>query len=433
MIRMDKIDKIISPKWQFNQKNNALVEDHSIVIDGNIIKDILPTNQVHNKYQANEHIVLIDHLIIPGLINSFNDSSLILFQDINKRQNNNIKSYNIFKNQMVNNEHRDISSAVRCIEMIKNGITTFCDHGIFPESMIDQTLRAKLRSNIGLEIQKQRTNWAINENQCLDKALRVFDQYSNNPDIKFFFNPISIDHVSTKMLKKISKISNELDISLRMNVNSSELEIQKCIENHKCRPIEYLEKMDILDNEFTALNVSNLNQKDIEILKMYKSNIVINKSINISIKNMYIKDILDNNINMMLSSGSMINNINLDMLDEVSNFSLLSNIKKYGMDTASLFNLITVNSAQSLGVGENIGLLSKGYLADLVSIDIKDIMKLSSVKFDGIENKLKSSNIKNVWIAGRQIMKNKKILTVAEDKIYTKFRSIKKQVIKHEY
>ena len=56
-----------------------------------------------------------------------------------------------------------------------------------------------------------------------------------------------------------------------------------------------------------------------------------------------------------------------------------------------------------------------------------------SVKFDGIENKLKSSNIKNVWIAGRQIMKNRKILTVAEDKIYTKFRSIKKQVIKHEY
>ena len=433
MTRMDRIDKIISPKWQFNQKNNALIEDHSIIIDGNIIKDILPTNQVHNKYQANEHIVLIDHLVLPGLINSFNDSSLILFQDTSKRQNNNIRSYNIFKNQMINNEHRDISSAVRCIEMIKNGITTFCDHGGFPESMIDQTLRIKLRSNIGLEIQKQKTNWAINEDQCLDKALRVFDQYSNNPDIKFFFNPISIDHVSTKMLKNISKISNELDISLRMNVNSSELEIQKCIENHKCRPIEYLEKMDILDNEFTALNVSNLNQKDIKILKMYKSNIVINKSINISIKNMYIKDILDNNINMMLSSGSMINNINLDMLDEVSNFSLLSNIKKYGMNTASLFNLITVNSAQSLGVGENIGLLSKGYLADLVSIDIKDIMKLSSVKFDGIENKLKSSNIKNVWIAGRQIMKNRKILTVAEDKIYTKFRSIKKQVIKHEY
>ena len=136
---------------------------------------------------------------------------------------------------------------------------------------------------------------------------------------------------------------------------------------------------------------------------------------------------------MMLSSGSMINNINLDMLDEVSYLSLLSNIEKYEMDTASLFNLITVNSAQSLGLGKNIGLLSKYYLADLVSIDIKDIMKLSSVKFDGIENKLQSSNIQNVWVAGRQIMKNKKILTLAEDKIYNKFRSIKEQVIKHEY
>ena len=74
---MDKIDKIISPKWLLNHKNNALLKDHSIVIDGNIIREILPRSEVLKKYQTYNNILLKDHLVIPGLINSYKDSSLI--------------------------------------------------------------------------------------------------------------------------------------------------------------------------------------------------------------------------------------------------------------------------------------------------------------------------------------------------------------------
>ncbi len=75
-----------------------------------------------------------------------------------------------------------------------------------------------------------------------------------------------------------------------------------------------------------------------------------------------------------------------------------------------------------------VGVLAKGYLADIVSINIKDIIQTNSVTFNGIENNLKSLNIDNVWVSGKQLMKNSKLLTIEENKIYDRFRKIKGRI-----
>ena len=74
---MYNVDKIISAKWMFDDKNNSLLEDHSIVVDGNIIKDIMPSSQVAKSYSTDDKILLQHHIILPGLINSYNDSSIL--------------------------------------------------------------------------------------------------------------------------------------------------------------------------------------------------------------------------------------------------------------------------------------------------------------------------------------------------------------------
>ena len=431
---MDKIDKLISPKWLINQKNNALLKDHSIAIDGNIIKEVLPTSNALKKYQTHNKILLNEHLVIPGLINSHNDSSLIWFGDkYNQEGKLNIKLFNSFKNNHLNQLYKDISSKINIIEMIQNGITTFSESGIFPESVIEQAIKANLRCNIGLEIQKQKTRWAGNENESLDKALRVFDNHNGNPNIHFYFNLVSINNISEKMIQKVSRIANELDIPFRMNINTSESEISKCIKNHKCRPLEYLEKLDILNNRFTALNVLLLNGKDIKLLGKYRSNIVINKNSQLISKNINIKELIMNKVNVTLSTGSILDNSRPDMLKEMSITSMLQNLKGYLVNTKSIFDFATNNASKSIGLEKLIGNISKGYLADLVSINIKDIIQRNSVIFNGIERKLKSENIDNVWISGKQIMKNKKLLTITQEKIYDKFKIIKDRINKNEY
>ena len=55
---MNHVDKIISAKWMLDDKNNSLLEDHSIVVDGNIIKDIMPSSQVTKSYSTDDIILL---------------------------------------------------------------------------------------------------------------------------------------------------------------------------------------------------------------------------------------------------------------------------------------------------------------------------------------------------------------------------------------
>jgi 5-methylthioadenosine/S-adenosylhomocysteine deaminase len=428
---MNHVDKIISTKWLLNEKNNSLLEDYSVIIDGNIIKDIIPSSQVRKSYTTDDRILLQNHIVLPGLINSYNDSSLLWMQNDSsikgKIQEN---SYAKFKNIYLEKNHRDVSSKISIIEMIKGGITTLCDSGIFPESMIDEAKKSNIRCLIGLGIQTKKTTWAENENEYLDKSLRIFDNYNSDPDINFFFNPASIENISEKTLRKISKISNELDVPVKMSVSNIESEIKYSLKNYNCRPIQYLEKVEILNNKFTLLNTINLNEDDIKILKKYRVNLNIDKYTKVLSKNINIKNILDNKINITLSSGSETDSSLSNMLEEVSMLSLLSNALKDEIDTEDLLNFITINSARAIGLENHIGLLSKGYLADIISININELLKRGPLSINGIERKLKSSDIDNIWISGKYIMKNKKLMTISEEKIYDRFRSIKSQVLK---
>ena len=80
---MNHVDKIISSKWMLDDKNNSLLEDHSIVVDGNTIQDIMTSSQVAKRYSTDDKILLQQHIILPGLINSYNDSSILLMRDQN--------------------------------------------------------------------------------------------------------------------------------------------------------------------------------------------------------------------------------------------------------------------------------------------------------------------------------------------------------------
>ena len=428
---MNRVDKIISAKWMFDDNNHSLLEDHSIVIDGNIIKDIMPSSQVAKSYSTNDKILLQHHIILPGLINSYNDSSILWMHNqnsIKRKKKNNL--YTEYKNVLLEEHHRDVSSEISIFEMVKSGITTLCDSGTFPESMIDQAKKVNVRCTIGLGIQNTKSKWADDENQCLDKSLRVFDDYNGDPDIQFFFNPKSIKDVSKEILNKISKISNELDIPVKMSVCNSEAEIKYSLGNYNCRPIKYLEKMEILNNKFTLLETINLDEEDIKILRKYRVNLNIDKYTKISSKKINIKNILNNKINITMSSGSVIDDSSPDMLEEIAILSLLSNASEEEIETRDLLNFITINSAKAMGLENRVGLLSKGYLADIISVNINQLLKRGRPSFDGIERKLKSNDIDNVWMSGRYIMKNKKLMTIMEEKIYDRFISIKNQVLK---
>ena len=420
---MQNVDKIISAKWVLSSKNESLLKDHSVVIEGNIIKDILPSQEISKKYHTNNRLILKNHIVAPGLINN-NVCLPHVFS--RKYLKNNIR--NTQKN--INNKlYLELSTEIALCQMIKNGITTFTDTSTYPEIILKKVMKSGMRANIGLPVLSCKTNWAEKEQEYFTKSISFYDEYRNNPSIKLYLNLNAIHMLSKSGFEKVSQIASELDIPVRMYLHENLDKLNIFKKKHKQRPIRFLEELGLLSSSFTAMNPFHVTKSDINIMKKYKIHIVHTPSLNIMYKNIQCntKVFLKNNIKVSLGTGEHAMGSGINLLNEMRLTSLLSRLninKSEHLTQTESLKLITSNGAESLGLDFNIGKLKPKYSADLISIKINDlgINELDLYKY--IENELISNNIDNVWVSGKQILKDKKLLTINEDMLYHKFTEL---------
>ena len=420
---MQNIDKIISAKWVLSSKNDALLRDHSVIIEGNIVKDILPSKEISKKYRTSNHRVLESHIIAPGLVNNNICLPYIFSREY-------LKSNIPATQKNINNKaYLELSTEIALCQMIKNGITTFTDTSTYPEIILKQVIKSGVRANIGLPILSQKTNWAEKEQEYFKKSISFYDEYRDNPSIKLYLNLNGIHMLSKSGFGKVAQIAGELDMPVRMYLHENLGKLNTFKKKNKQRPIKFLEELGLLSNSFTAMNPFHMTKSDINIMKKYKVNVVHTPSLNIMSKNIYCntKLFLKNNIKVSLGTGEHTIGSSINLLNEMRLASLLSrlNINKSDHLTQSeLLGLITNNGAESLGLDFNIGRLKPKYSADIISIKINDLGMDKIDLYKCIENELISNNIDNVWISGKQILKDKKLLTINEDMLYHKFTKL---------
>ena len=76
---------------------------------------------------------------------------------------------------------------------------------------------------------------------------------------------------------------------------------------------------------------------------------------------------------------------------------------------------VTLDAAKGLGLDEEIGSIEPGKAADLIAIDLQQV---ETQPFYDLYTQLVYSthreNIQNVWVAGRQLVKNRELTTVSK-------------------
>ena len=99
------------------------------------------------------------------------------------------------------------------------------------------------------------------------------------------------------------------------------------------------------------------------------------------------------------------------------------------MPAREVFKLATINGAEALGLHDEIGSVEEGKKADLTFIKLNQV---HSIPFDNIYSKLvystNAQDVKHVIIDGEWIVKNKKVLTIEEEQIFSNIEQRVKQI-----
>ena len=428
MIKEKKnVETVISSSWIFTANNdNQLLENHSVVIDGGLIVDIVESDSVFNIYQANEVYQLTDQLLIPGLINAHSHLAMSLlkgFADdvaLSIWLNNHIwpAEKNLVSPQFV----RD-GSRLAIAEMLKGGITTFNDMYFYPQATAEVSNEIGMRANIGLVVLDFPTEYASDAQDYLNKGLIFRDTWRDNPIITTSIAPHAPYSVSDESFSLVGTYANQLQMTIHTHLHETEAEITESLQKFSMTPIQRLDKLGILGPNVTAAHCVHLNDTDISILKKNQVNIIHNPSSNMKLGSgiANIKALYEKGINIGLGSDGSASNNRLDIITEIRSTLLLHKGKNQDAEFLKPLDAIkmaTINAAKALGLDKKIGSIDIGKRADITVIDLNSIEcqpcydPLSTFVYSADKN-----SVSHVWVDGQIKVKKFFLVNIDEDKL----------------
>jgi len=128
-------------------------------------------------------------------------------------------------------------------------------------------------------------------------------------------------------------------------------------------------------------------------------------------------------VNVALGTDGAASNNDLDMLGEMRTAALLA--KAVSGDASAIpaymaLRMATINGARALGLGDVCGSLEPGKVADIVAIDL-DAIETSPVyhPVSQIVYAASRSQVSDVWVNGRRLLKDGRLTTLSEDHMRT--------------
>jgi 5-methylthioadenosine/S-adenosylhomocysteine deaminase len=381
-----------------------------------------------NSVEADVKINAKGKVALPGLINCHTHVPMTLFRGVaeDKELNNWLKETIWPLEAKLRQEDVYIGALLGCLEMIKSGTTCFADM-YFHEGMIAKAteksgLRGVLAQGIfeagkkmrGEKMLAESANFARSFNGCADDRVRTM------------LGPHSAYSCSQGLLSRVSKNASELNVGVHMHLAESKAMFREFEKKYGFSKVEFLDKMGFLKGHVLAAHCINLSRGDMLILSKRGVNVV-----HVPVANMKlglgaakIKDLTDLGVNVSLGTDGPASNNSLDMFETMKVGALLQKLIYQNpkvMPAYEVLKMATVNGAEALRLGENIGSLEVGKKADIVLVDVsKPHLKPLHNIYANIVYSARGSDVDTVIADGKILMENRQVKTLDEQAVMEK-------------
>jgi 5-methylthioadenosine/S-adenosylhomocysteine deaminase len=369
---------------------NALLEDHSLVVRDGRILDILPTSVAATRYSATAVLQRNSHLLMPGLVNAQTDAASLLLRGA-KQQTSAI-------DRVVNPDFARDGTLAAIAEMLKSGISCFCDRSYFPEETLRTANEQGMRVVVGMPVTETPTPWANSAAQSLTRSLGLRDKYKGDPLVSTAFAPRAPNTLSDATFARLVTLADELDAGILIDLHQSLDEIAACLETHGMRPIERLWRLGLLTPALNALHMVHLTAADLSLMQRTGISITLCPQWDLKFGGSLpqIAAIAAAGVRLGLGSGGAA--LSQDVWGDMKIVALLTSAWD-GLHAA------TLGGAAALGLEGEVGALEVGKWADLCCVDLSGPATqplgdpVAQLVFGGGRD-----IVSDVWVAGRQLL-----------------------------
>lgn len=415
-----------------------VIEDGAVAIRGDSIVEVGAAAEIAGKYSARNQINQPNAILAPGLINTHTHAAMSLFRGVA----NDLKLQDwlekfIFPAEAKNVDREFVRWGTRLglLEMALSGTTTFADMYYFEETVAEETRRAGMRGMLGQTVIGFPAPDYKTPDAALAGAERFLKAYADDPLIVPAVAPHAIYTTSDDTLQAARTLADRYGKPLIIHLSETKTEFDEAVQKRKKTPTGALYDLGVLQGWTLAAHAVWLDPADFGLLQAAGTGIAHCPSSNMMLASGIapVLKMLKAGIPVGLGTDGVAgSNNDHDMMEEMDLAAKLQKVSS-GDPTAlhaeQAFAMATIMGAQAMGMSKLIGSLEAGKRADIISLrlDEANAQPMYNV-YSQLVYSLKSSNVSDVMVNGRAIVRNRRMLTVDDKAILAKAEEYRAKV-----
>ena len=383
---------------------------------------------------AKETINATGGIIMPGMVNTHTHLPMTLFRGLADDLPLDVwLNQHIFpaENDHLNPDNVRWGTLLACVEMLLSGTTTCCDGYFFEDQVAEALQTSGMRAILAQGVIDFPAPGVQDPQENIEISKGFAAKWQN---LTSLITPSVFCHsaytCSAATLKKVKSFCVENGLLLQIHAAETRKEFRQIQKEHQATPIQYLDQLGILDENTLLVHCIWVNDKDIEIIAARKSCISHNPESNAKLASGIAPTpkFLESGITVGLGTDGCASNNNLDLFHEMDMVAKLHKAEKFDptiMDAKTVVKMATTTGARAIGLDHRIGSLEVGKQADLIVIDTRAPHMVPMYHPEShIVYTAKSSDVRDVIIDGRVLVRNRKVLHLDVGEIMTNVREI---------
>lgn len=409
-------------------KDYTMYENGALAIQDGMILEVGETENLTGKYSADEIIDCKGKVLMPGLINAHTHLAMSLLRGLadDLRLDVWLLGYMMpVEREFVSPEFVDLGTKLSCIESIRSGVTCVTDMYYFESQVAEAVAEAGLRAVCSQTVLKFSSPDARSYEEGLSRARNFISEWKDHPLIVPSIAPHSPYTCTKEILQESTAIAQEFDVPLHIHIAETANEVRESINNHELRVVPYVQQQGIFKAKVIAAHCVHVDDGEIRTLEHKNAGVAHNPTSNLKLASGVapISKMLELGVNVGIGTDGPASNNDLDMIEEVRLTALLA--KGISGDPTTIpartaLAMATRIGAQAIHLGDITGSLEVGKKADLILIDITPLHNSPSFSRDpeGVYAQIvyaaKTTDVKDVMVNGKWLMRNREILTLDE-------------------
>jgi len=397
-----------------------LLHDQDVAIEGNLIAAVEPTGAIDTG-RAREVIEAGGMVAMPGLINTHSHVAMVIFRGLAEDVSLE-KWFNEYMWPLESNlQEEDVywGTLLGLVEMIEAGVTSVADHYFYMDQAAAAVEKAGTRAALG---------WAVFGNQgqaMLERTARFVERWQGAAGgrITAWLAPHAPYSCDDEFLRATARRARDLNVGIHIHVAETEEQTQASLAKRGMTPIRVLEETGVLERPTILAHAVGATSADIQLLAERPAGVAHAPKtyLKLAMGTAPLVAMRQAGVPVGLATDGAVSNNTLDVWESLR---LMAMTQKQAhsspevMTIPQVLDIATRSSAQVIGLGDRIGAIEPGFLADIILVDTSGphVQPLHSITAS-LVYATRASDVQTVIVDGRVIMRDRKLLSLNREEI----------------